>query len=305
MTYFAAAAGLVIGSDVPLPGLCPARGPASFTSSRGAVEVAPGDIEWIQQWIGADGRAWLASGRVARGYVLRFSGTADVLVDRRAKRIVWSPATPAPDNAKHVEVDADAIGRLVAGQVVPRLLSLDGTPVLHASAVAIGDGAIALAGDSGAGKSTLAAALCRAGAELLADDFVVLQGREDQFLCAATAACVNLDAASLEMLARTSRAPRHSVDVTPEPRPVRAIYLLDGHARPDPVVQRVPPQDAFIRLFRLAYRMDSRTPSIVGAEFARLSAVAAAVPVHLLRVPHGPQALNASVAAVLRATRAS
>lgn len=301
MTYYAAAAGVVLESDIPLPGLCPARGPAALSVARGAVQADSAEIDWIQRWIGDDGRAWLACGRAGGAYVLRFSGTADVLVDPGVRQIVWSP--PPAAVPRTTRSDVDAMGTLLAGQVVPRVLSLDGTPVLHAAAVALDGEALVLAGESGAGKSTLAAALCAAGAELLADDFAVLQASGGgRVLCLPTSTCVNLAPASIALLGHGSRLPRSVRDCAPA-RPLRAIFLLDAAAGQDVVLEQVPGRDAFMRLFRLAYRLDSMAPSIVRAEFARLATVTATVPVQILRVPRGPQALAASVAAIRSFTR--
>ena len=54
------------------------------------------------------------------------------------------------------------------------LLHYRGMPPLHASALAVGDRAVAIAGHRGAGKSTLARALLARGHRLLSDDQVVL-----------------------------------------------------------------------------------------------------------------------------------
>jgi len=50
---------------------------------------------------------------------------------------------------------------------------------LHASAVRVGDGAVAFLGDSGAGKSTLAAFLVKRGHRLVADDVCLLDPDAD------------------------------------------------------------------------------------------------------------------------------
>lgn len=54
-----------------------------------------------------------------------------------------------------------------------------GTPVLHASAVAWADGAVAFLSDSGCGKSALAAAMIRCGALLVTDDILPLISGDD------------------------------------------------------------------------------------------------------------------------------
>jgi putative ribosome biogenesis GTPase RsgA len=58
--------------------------------------------------------------------------------------------------------------------VLPRVLQAGGAEVLHASAVYVRDGVVALCGDSGVGKSTTAMALSRRGHPLWADDVVAL-----------------------------------------------------------------------------------------------------------------------------------
>ena len=72
--------------------------------------------------------------------------------------------------------------RFLIAQVLPFAAALNGLEVLHASAVAFGDRALALIGASGAGKTSLALAACRLGAELIADDVLALERREDRLL---------------------------------------------------------------------------------------------------------------------------
>lgn len=52
---------------------------------------------------------------------------------------------------------------------------MDGAETLHASAVAIGSAGLLIRGRTGAGKSTLALALIARGAELVADDRVLVR----------------------------------------------------------------------------------------------------------------------------------
>lgn len=71
---------------------------------------------------------------------------------------------------------------LLLGSVPAWWLNLRGEPVLHASAVAIGDGSLAFIGASGMGKSTLATLLCSAGACLVTDDVLRLKPAGGDFL---------------------------------------------------------------------------------------------------------------------------
>jgi hypothetical protein len=61
---------------------------------------------------------------------------------------------------------------------LPLWLESRGVPVLHASAVALGNRVVAFVGQSGIGKSTLSAGLARSGCSFVADDGLPL--REDQ-----------------------------------------------------------------------------------------------------------------------------
>src|SRR5205814_1744430 len=70
---------------------------------------------------------------------------------------------------------ADVVTALIAGAVCAVVHELRGVPCLHASAVALGDRALALMAAPGTGKSSLAAQLVSAGGALLCDDIVPLQ----------------------------------------------------------------------------------------------------------------------------------
>src|SRR4029077_52896 len=67
------------------------------------------------------------------------------------------------------------------GPVLGFLLRLRGVTCLHASAVAVDDFAVAIAGPPGSGKCTTAAAFARRGHAVLSDDVVPLLERGDSF----------------------------------------------------------------------------------------------------------------------------
>jgi hypothetical protein len=71
----------------------------------------------------------------------------------------------------------------LAGNVLALLLTLRGLEVLHGSAVAVGDSAVAFVGHSNAGKSTLAGEACAAGASLVTDDVLALEIDGDDARC--------------------------------------------------------------------------------------------------------------------------
>ena len=155
-----------IGSNVPLPELPECNGPAEWCfellESRG---FAP-NCEWFHEWNLPDGSVWLYFGRQDSGYVLRFPGIADFLVNRRAQgvRCYPSPGVP-PESIRHLFLD----------QVLPLVVNGPGKLVVHASAVASPYGAIAFLGRTGYGKSTLAASFSRRGFPMMTDDCLLLE----------------------------------------------------------------------------------------------------------------------------------
>ena len=78
---------------------------------------------------------------------------------------VEGPVIGCPDGG-----DESRIQAVWLSSVLPLVVQARGTQVLHASAVAGGNGIVALCGASGAGKSTLAGALMQRGHQLVADD---------------------------------------------------------------------------------------------------------------------------------------
>lgn len=91
---------------------------------------------------------------------------ADFVLTERGTRIAVATSGGVPD--AH-------LATLIEGPILGRALRLQGRSCLHATILVLGDKAIGLTGPSGAGKSTLAAAMVRAGCDLLADDLAFLE----------------------------------------------------------------------------------------------------------------------------------
>jgi hypothetical protein len=96
-------------------------------------------------------------------YLFRFRGESAFLIDDRGERIV--PAGSPIDTSLDYLLQA----------IAPKLLSLRGHVVLHASAVAIDNRVVAFSGDSRAGKTTTARTFASAGAELVCEDKLLIQ----------------------------------------------------------------------------------------------------------------------------------
>ncbi|MEP4147158.1 MAG: hypothetical protein ABJL54_08035 [Halioglobus sp.] len=127
-------------------------------------------IDWIHDWVSAEGEATLRCGLIktdtgATRYILRFPGLADFETDG-----VNLIARPKPRCADYT------LCHLLVDQVLPRMWAHVGRLVVHASAVRMPNNRVCLfMGDSGDGKSTIVAALDKLGCQILADDCVELR----------------------------------------------------------------------------------------------------------------------------------
>lgn len=159
-------ADLHVLSSRPLPELVPERTPAG--SERDVVHVtwttpaAPIVAEWYHQW-GDD--VWARFGETTEGFVVEFPETATFLIAHDAHHIEVQGRPDAP---------MVTVRHLLLNQVLPLVLSRLRPVVLHAGAVAVDGRVVAFVGPTGAGKSTLVAACARLGADVMADDSLVI-----------------------------------------------------------------------------------------------------------------------------------
>ncbi|MGH2763898.1 MAG: hypothetical protein ACRDLD_15190 [Thermoleophilaceae bacterium] len=149
-----------------------------------------------------------------------------------------------PD-ARHVACAPPSVAewywqRMLVGQILPLVAALRELYVIHASAVSLGDRAIAIAGPPGAGKSTLAMELALAGHSLLAEDVVALRLGKGGVLAEPGVALVNLQPTDqarrlIEDTALPVLGRSHKIHVS-LPRaaralPLSALYLLESADR--------------------------------------------------------------------------
>jgi hypothetical protein len=188
------------------------------------------------------------------------------------------------------------------GPVLGFVLRLRGVTCLHAGAVGIGGGAIALVGRAGAGKSTTVATLVRRGLPALTDDLLALAEEPGRFLAQPGPPRLLLWPESAEALWGDPEAlPRivpswekRHLDLREsdhtfcsQPTPLRAIYLL-GDRQPAMEVPRVESISGTAALVRLVantyanYLLDSQMRA---AEFAVLARLVRDVPIRLITAP--------------------
>jgi len=188
------------------------------------------------------------------------------------------------------------------GPVMGFVLRLHGVVCLHASAVAVGDRAIALAGLPGAGKSTTAAAFASAGFPVVSDDIVALADQGTQFLVQPGYPRLNLWPDSVRRLFGAEDAlPR----ITPtwekrylplgqngqhlalSPLPLGAIYILDSResSLTAPIIEGVPGKEAFMALVANTYVNYLLDQDMRRTEFDVLGRVVSEIPVRRVRPP--------------------
>jgi hypothetical protein len=194
------------------------------------------------------------------------------------------------------------------GPVIGFVLRLRGVTCLHASAVAVGEQAIALVGFPGAGKSTTAAAFACSGFLVIADDVVALAEEGANFLVPPGYPRLNLWPDSVRALCGSEEAlPRitptwdkrymalgdNGAAFAAKPLSLGAIYLLGGResALTAPVVEEVAGADALAGLVANTYVNYLLDRDMRSREFDVLSRVVAGIPIRRVRPPADPSAV--------------
>ncbi|GGK37745.1 serine kinase [Salinarimonas ramus] len=224
-------------------------------------------------------------------------------IDDRGEGIVVTPTR---------EASADLLAFPLLGPVLACAMHLRGRFVLHASAIAVGDRAVAIMGDKGAGKSSTACALLRAGHALLADDLVVANPVAEGFVTPPGCAQMKLDAPALarldDPLARVLPPAHPSVPKSrvlvgrfrDRPAPLARLFVLSrgGEAAIVPLAG----EEALRAVLRFAYVARFGQPALAqgraGAHLRRAAELADAGLVHRLVVPDGLDRLPEAVAAI-------
>jgi hypothetical protein len=199
--------------------------------------------------------------------------------------------------------------RFLLGRILPWAALIAGREVLHASAVRIGDGAIAFVGPSGAGKTTLAARLLLRGAGLLTDDVLAVDRGDGAVRAHPGAAIVAVRDPEREALGptdfgRLGTLVEHSdksyvwVDREAEALPLRAVYFLEPATgrRDNPAIETLPAVDPRLLLastFVVSVRSPERLRRLLDV-CADLAATARAYRVAVDRSA-GPERLAAAV----------
>lgn len=186
------------------------------------------------------------------------------------------------------------VAHTIVGQVLAHLLRKRGHPLLHGSALAMGQTSFGILGPSGAGKSTLATALSLRGHWLLTDDVVALTAADGLWHALAGYSGLRLwpdsaeallgDASAVPLLLERSacwtgfdkrylRLCRGARAIA-EAAPLRHVFVLQDRALGGPVFERLSGPAAVVALGRNAYQLMMRDAKHVRRELAAFAALA-------------------------------
>lgn len=302
--------GLRLTADIALPGL-PLRPDSDLLDVRirlkdwitSPTSPESGEIFYPRSDNTADGQPNLRVGVLPGGahFGFFYSDGARFAVERRGRE-VWA------DWPENYTLE-DACTYLV-GPIIGFVLRLRGVTCLHASAVAVGEKAIALVGFPGAGKSTTAAAFAERGYSVIADDVVALAEDGENFLVPPGYPRVNLWPDSVRTLFGSEEAlPRitptwdkrymalgeNGLGFATKPLPLRAIYFLEAREAElaAPVVEEVTGGEALAALVANTYVNYLLDRDMRSHEFEVLSRIVTGIPIRRVRAPVDPSAVFA------------
>jgi len=297
--------GLNLNANLAVPGLVESpNGPTDVEIHLGHMpaglnawerEVAYAPPHYVSPHHDGSGRPLLKVQILARGQYFQFKYCDDTrfVVSREGSEVwaTWPQALSLADTATYF-----------LGPIIGFILRLRGHVCLHASAVAVGDAAVAFLGPMGAGKSTTAAALARCGYGVVSDDVVVLAPAATGFLVhpaypqlrlwppavkmlygdadALPPLTANWDKRALNLVGESGAFPERSL-------PLAAIYLLGerGGDGERPRIVSLSAQEALMALVTHTYMNYLLDSSQRAAEFALLGRLLHAVPLQLV-LPH-------------------
>jgi hypothetical protein len=314
MAFFYSAYGLSLVTNHPVPGLIPlsvalpadtqiwlgvmplsARVPALADDPWYVSGERDGDTPVLQVWK-LDGGAF---------FRLVYSDGTAFFVERGGREVwaTWPDPLTLEDAATYL-----------LGPILGFVLRLRGVVSLHASAVAVGDRAIALIGPAEAGKSTAAAAFAEMGHRILADDVAALLEGDGAVHVQPAYPQLRLWPDSVALLYGSSDAlPRltptwdkRALDLTRngdrfqhQPLPLAAIYVLGERSSSEPRIQGLRGRELLRTLVANSYVSYLLDATMRAEEFACLGRVVSRVPVRRVVPPADPAQFSRLCACIL------
>jgi len=269
-------------------GLPRSRGAALLrvlVSSRELWNSGENGIQWFHSWYTREGSCWLSAGQRDDGWYLLHSQETDFVVAPGGEQIYFHTSAGHP-----VEVSR----QFLLNQVIPMVMNLRGTEVIHASSVLTSQGAIVFVGNGGYGKSTLAASLIREQSPLLSDDAVPLVVRGQQAWTSSGPPEMGLWPRARRLLNRNDDSPNkllvplRACEHQEGEFPLARIYFLQPSDRVRNVaVKPASGPEAFAELVRASHRLDLTDRRMLERQVNTLHQVASLVSARTLEYPVG------------------
>ena len=307
--------GLYMQCNCPVPGLVARAGVEKvnlevwLTPPTEPIARLP-DFSWSvsrvsQTKVEQDRPLWTIETNQDSSYLrLTYADRTQFIVNRHGTEVwgTWPQELTLEDTATYL-----------LGPVMGLVLLLRGVTCLHASAIAIGDRAIAIVGRSGAGKSTTAAAFAELGYPIISDDIVALVDRDRNILVQPAYPRLRLWPSSAEILYKRSDAlprivPTHPtwdkayLDLNQEryqfqdkPLPLAGIYVLGKRTNdsPMPSLELLSQHQALMKLVGNTYANLLLDKTMRMQEFKFLSETVQHIPVYQLHAhPDGSYLFN-------------
>ena len=306
--------GLSLAADGPVPGLTPqpARSRPDIriwfheTPPRLTRDAVVEELYYVSDGAEPGGPA-LHVWRTTDGawFRLRYADDSQFLVAATGNEIrVISPDGSTLEDA----------ATYLLGPVLGFAMRLRGVTCLHASVVAVGGHAIAIAGPAGAGKSTAAACLSAMGYPLLSDDIAALVDRSGVVHVQPAYPQIRLWPDSVAMLYGAADAlppltptwDKCGLALTGEGAfhhsslPLRAVYVLDGpRNRPKPSIEEVSGAERLLVLLANTYVGYLLDRTMRRLEFDALARLASKADVRRVVRPDASAAVGAICAWIL------
>lgn len=296
MTSVARIYGLTVRSDLPLHQDRPPANPEAvdLTIIVGDPILQTSDLPPGERLLHLNvDKQYFTACRTDAGFLLRFFGTCDVHLD---------PALTSATIHPIAGTDPALLAVLAGGTLLAFALAMRGEPVLHASAVQIGESALAFVGSSGMGKSTTATLMCADGALLITDDLLRLDLSRTPPTCSLGATELRLRKAAGDLSDRFAQAPgrrttgdaRDALAIpasTTEDLPLAAIVIPipdKSSERTGPEVEPLDAMSAFLLLSRFPRLLGWEDEAVLRGQFQQLGDIVDRVPVYIARLPWGP-----------------
>jgi len=295
-------AGLTIAADREIPGL---RAPGLRAAIDLTIHTAHAPTlaagSYVPMHSGGDGGGGASQVVVSRsrdGYRFEYIDGTRFWVDAAAEHVWMTWRTTFEDACTYL-----------IGPIMAFVLRLRGDIALHASAVAIGDAAVALVGPHGSGKSTTAAALSRAGCTVVTDDLLRLTSDRGDWLAHPYGSVLRLWPASAALLyGDAERLPRITASwekralalgdaaaVPPNaPVPLRTIVFLSRASSAAPVrdAHPVTGSDAILQLIANSSANHLLDAHARADEFRAVTRLAREIACMTVTVGDGPAGLD-------------